>query len=151
MSVMPRGCITFSTTFGMPEYFCKESILFDVTEVTLPFNAILGRPALYQFIAVAHYGYPVLKIPSSNGVLKIRGDYDAGVSALEKLQALAAPRDTAVEPGDQDPTPSSSHQRGSALVPHVQPSAKEDIPVKTIQIRAKAAQTTSVSGDLDIK
>jgi hypothetical protein len=40
----------------MPEYFCKESILFDVTEVTLPFNAILGRPALYQFIAVAHYG-----------------------------------------------------------------------------------------------
>jgi hypothetical protein len=27
-------------------------------------------------------------MPSSNGVLKIRGDHDLGVSALEKLQAL---------------------------------------------------------------
>jgi hypothetical protein len=62
-----------------------ESVLFDVTEVNLPFNALLGRPALYQFMAVAHYGYMVLKMPSPNDVLKICGDRDAGVSALEKL------------------------------------------------------------------
>jgi hypothetical protein len=64
--------------------------MFDVAEVSLPFNAILGRPALYQFMAVAHYGYLVLKMPSPNGVLKIRGDREAGISALEKLQALVA-------------------------------------------------------------
>jgi hypothetical protein len=64
--------------------------MFDVAEVSLPFNAILGRPALYQFMAVAHYEYLVLKMPSPNGVLKIRGDREAGISALEKLQALVA-------------------------------------------------------------
>jgi hypothetical protein len=67
------------------ENFHMESVLFVVTEVSLPFNAILGRPAMYQFMAVAHYGYLVLKMPSPNGVLKIHGDRDAGVSALEKL------------------------------------------------------------------
>jgi hypothetical protein len=36
-------------------------------------------------MAVAHYGYLVLKMPSPNDVLKICGDRDAGVSALEKL------------------------------------------------------------------
>jgi hypothetical protein len=69
----------------MPENFRTESVLFDVTEVSLPFNAILGRPALHQFMTVAHYRYLVLKISSPNGVLKIRRDRNAGVSVLEKL------------------------------------------------------------------
>jgi hypothetical protein len=33
----------------------------------------------------------------------------------------------------------------------MQPSTKEDVPVKTIQIRVEAGQTTRVSGDLDSK
>jgi hypothetical protein len=33
----------------------------------------------------------------------------------------------------------------------VQPSTKEDIPIKAVQIRAEAGQTTRVSGDLDSK
>jgi hypothetical protein len=77
---------------------CMESVLFDVTEVTLPFNAILGRPALYQFMVVTHYGYLVLKMPSTNDILKIRGDYDAGACALEKLQALVVACEAAAEP-----------------------------------------------------
>jgi hypothetical protein len=100
--LMPRGCITLSVTFGTPNNFCTESIFFDVTEVSLPFNVILGRPTLYQFMVVVHYGYLVLKIPSPNGVLKIRGDHDAEFSALEKLQALAVAREAAAEPGGRD-------------------------------------------------
>jgi hypothetical protein len=46
VSVMPRECIFLPVTFGMPENFCTESILFDIVEVSLPFKAILGRPAL---------------------------------------------------------------------------------------------------------
>jgi hypothetical protein len=88
VSVMLCGCISLLITFGTPENFHTERILFDIVEVNLPFNAILGRSALYQFMVVAHYGYLVLKMPSSNGVLKIRGDHNLGVSALEKLQAL---------------------------------------------------------------
>jgi hypothetical protein len=149
--VMPSGCISLPVTFGTAENFRMESVLFDVAEVSLPFNAILGRPALYQCMAVAHYRYLVLKMPSPNSVLKILGDHDAGAYALEKLQSLAAAHEAVVEPGGQDPAPPSSCQRFSASAPHVQPSAKEDVAVKTVQIRAEAAQTTRVSGDLDGK
>jgi hypothetical protein len=110
--VIPHGCISLLVTFRTPENFRTESVLFNITEVSLPFNAILGRPALYQSMAVAHYGYLVLKMPSPNGVLKIHGDRDAGVSTLEKLQALAAQHEAAARPGSSDLTPSSSRQRG---------------------------------------
>jgi hypothetical protein len=73
VSVMPCSCISLPVIFGTVENFRTESVLFDVVEVSLPFNVILGRPPLYQFMVVAHYGYLVLKMPSPNGVLKIRG------------------------------------------------------------------------------
>jgi hypothetical protein len=148
VSVTMRGCISLPVTFGTAENFHTGSVLFDVAEVNLPFNAILGRPALYQFMAVAHYEYLVLKMPSSNGVLKIQGDHDAGVCALEKLQALAAAREAAEEPGGQDLTPSSSRHHGSASAPRVQP---EDVPMKIVQVGTTARQTTHISGDLNSK
>jgi hypothetical protein len=151
VSVMPRGCISLPVTFGTAENFRTESILFDVAEVSLPFNAILGRPALYRFMAVAHYGYLVLKMPTPDGVLRIRGDRDAGACALEKLQALAAAREAVAEPRDQSIALPSSRQRVSTPAPRVQLSAGEDVPMKTIQIGADAAQTTRISGDLDSK
>jgi hypothetical protein len=113
--VMLHGCISLPVTFGMPENFRMESVLFDVADVNLPFNAILGRPALYQFMAIAYYGYLVLKMSPPNGVLKVRRDHDAGASALDKLQALAAARETAAGLGSPDPAPSSSHQCSSTL------------------------------------
>jgi succinylglutamate desuccinylase len=39
-------------------------------------------------MAVAHYGYLVIKILSPNSVIKIHGDRTTGVFALEKLQDL---------------------------------------------------------------
>jgi hypothetical protein len=69
----------------MPDNFCTESVIFNVAEVNLPFNTILGRLTLYQFMVVAHYRYLVLSMPSPNSVLKIHGDRDVGISALEKL------------------------------------------------------------------
>jgi hypothetical protein len=77
--VMPCGCISLPITFEMAESFHTKSILFDVAEVSLPFNAILGRPALYQFMVVAHYGYLVLKMSSPNGILRIRGTVTRGL------------------------------------------------------------------------
>jgi hypothetical protein len=96
---MPHGCISLWVTFGTPDNFRTKSILFDVVEVNLPFNAILGRPDLYKFMVVAQYEYLVLKMPPPDGVLKIRGDHDAGVFALEKLQVLAATCEAANGPG----------------------------------------------------
>jgi hypothetical protein len=79
VSIMPCGCISLPVTFEMAESFCTESVLFDVAEVSLPFNHILGRLAMYQFMVVAHYGYLVLMMTSSNGVLKIWGTFSWGL------------------------------------------------------------------------
>jgi hypothetical protein len=146
VSVMLHGCISLPVTFGTPDNFYMKSVLFDVVEVNLPFNTILGRPTLYQFMLVAHYGYLVLKTLASNGVLKICRDHGVGVSALEKLRALATSREATAGSGDQDPTPSSSRQRCSTSAPCVQPSDKEGVPMRTIQIRTDAAQIIRITG-----
>jgi hypothetical protein len=63
------GSITLPVTFGTEENFRMENVQFDIAEVNLPFNAIIGRPALYRFMAIAHYGYLVLKMSSPARVL----------------------------------------------------------------------------------
>jgi hypothetical protein len=101
-SIIQRGSISLLVTFETPENYRTESILFDVMEVNLPFNAIIGRPTLYQFMAIAHYGYLVLKIPSSSGIIKIYRDSFVGVSALEKLKAPAMTHEVAAGQGAPD-------------------------------------------------
>jgi hypothetical protein len=88
--VYPLGSIALPVTFGTEENFRIENVQFDIAEVNLPFNAIIGRPALYRFMAIAHYGYLVLKMPSPAGVLTVRGNRAAALAAVEKLHALAA-------------------------------------------------------------
>jgi hypothetical protein len=70
-SVYPVGTITLPVTFGAEVNLCTENVQFEVTEVNLPFNTIISRPALYRFMVVAYYGYLVLKMPSPAGVLTI--------------------------------------------------------------------------------
>jgi len=38
------------------------------------YHAILGRPSLTKFMAVLHYSYLVLKMPTEKGVLTVRGN-----------------------------------------------------------------------------
>jgi hypothetical protein len=45
-SIIPRDSISLLVTFRKHENYRMESVLFDVVEVNLPFNAIIGRPAL---------------------------------------------------------------------------------------------------------
>ena len=85
----PLGSIALPVTFGTEENFRTENVQFDVAEVNLHFNAIIGRPALYWFMAIAHYGYLVLKMSSPAGVLTVRGDRPVALAAVEKLHPLA--------------------------------------------------------------
>jgi hypothetical protein len=48
--------MSLPVTFRTEVNFCTENVQFEVAEVNLPFNAIIGRSALYRFMAVAHYG-----------------------------------------------------------------------------------------------
>jgi hypothetical protein len=54
--VYPVGTISLPVTFGTEDNFRTENVQFEVADVNLPFNAIIGRPALYRFMAIAHYG-----------------------------------------------------------------------------------------------
>jgi len=143
--LFPLGSITLPVTFGTEENFRTESIQFDVAEVNPPFNAIIGRPALYRFMAIAHYGYLVLKMPSPAGVLTVRGDRTAAVAAVERLHALAA------EAARTEEDPSTSQPRAPAKVPKVQPSDTDDVPVKMVQIGADSTRTTRIAGNLEEK
>jgi hypothetical protein len=147
--VYPVGTISLPVTFGTQVNFRTENVRFKVAEVNLTFNAIIGRPALYRFMAVAHYGYLVLKMPSPACVLTMRSDRTAAVAAVEKLHALAAGLTSAI--GAEGSDPSSSHAKAPAKAPKVRPSDTDDVPVKTIQVRAESSQTTRIGGNLGEK
>jgi hypothetical protein len=146
--VYPFGSITLPVTFGTEENFRTENVQFDIAEVNLPFNAIIGRPTLYRFMAIAHYGYLVLKMLSPTGVLTVRGDHAAAVTAVEKLHALAT---EAAHPNDGGKDPSTSGTKAPAKVPKVQLSGADGRPVKTIQVGADSSQTTRITGNLGEK
>jgi hypothetical protein len=138
-SVYPLGSIALPITFGTEENFHTENVQFDVAEVNLPFNAIIGMSALYRFMAIAHYRYLVLKMSSPAGVLTVRGDRAAALAAIKKLHALAA--ETA-RPDDGGRDPSTSGTKAPSKVPKVQPFGADDGPVKAIQIGVDSSRIT---------
>jgi hypothetical protein len=146
--VYPLGSIALLVTFRTEENFCMENVQFNVAEVNLPFNAIIGRPALYQFMAIAHYGYLVLRMPSPAGVLTMRGDRAAVLAAVEKLHALAA---EAARPDDGGRNPSTSETKAPTKVLNVRPSGADNVSVKAVQLSAGSSQTTRIAGDLEEK
>jgi hypothetical protein len=46
-----------------------------VTDFDGTYHAILSRPVLTKFMAVPHYSYLVLKMPTEHGVLTLRGNF----------------------------------------------------------------------------
>jgi hypothetical protein len=146
--VYPLGSITLLVTFRTEENFRTENVQFDVVEVNLPFNAIIGRTTLYWFMPIAHYGYLVLKMPSPTRVLAVRGDRNSALVAVEKLHALAA---KTARPDDGGRNPSTSSTKAPTKVPKVPPSGADDVSVKTVRLYADSPQTTCIAGDLEEK
>jgi len=73
-SSVPFGQITLPVQFGTPHHFHIEFVNFVVADFDGTFHAILGRPSLTKFMAVPHYSYLVLKMPTEKGVLTMRGN-----------------------------------------------------------------------------
>jgi hypothetical protein len=99
-------------------------------------------------MAIAHYRYLVLKMPSLAGVLTVWGDHAATLAAVEKLHALAA---EAARPDDGGRNPSTSGTKAPTRVPKVRLSGADDVPVKAIRLCADSPQTTRIAGDLEEK
>ena len=87
-------------TFGTREKYRTESVTFNVSDMPLPYNDILDRPALVKFMAVAHYAYNMLKVPAEWGMLTIKADTRDAVFCVEQIYGAVAASEPAAEPGE---------------------------------------------------
>ena len=92
-STTPIGQVRLPVTFGERKNYCTELIDFDVAHIRLPYNAILGYPALAKFMAVTHHGYNVLKMPGSGGIITVPCEERDAVCSLERAFQAAAIED----------------------------------------------------------
>jgi hypothetical protein len=99
-------------------------------------------------MAIAHYGYLLLKMSFPAGVLTVWGDHADALAAVETLHALAT---KTARPDDGGRYPSTSGIKAPAKVPKVQPSGADDGPVKSIQVSVDSSQTTHIAGNLEDK
>jgi hypothetical protein len=73
-AAIPLGSVVRLVTFGESrDNYCTENIKLEVVDFETSYHAILGRPAIAKFMAVPHYTYLVLKMPSPAGVLSLQG------------------------------------------------------------------------------
>jgi hypothetical protein len=80
-----------------------ERIVFDVVDLPLPYNGILGRPALAKFMAASHYAYNTLKMPGPLGVITIPSDEKDAIICVDKMyrDAVAAEAAAAAAPAKE--------------------------------------------------
>jgi hypothetical protein len=78
--------VVLLVTFGETrENYRTEYIKFEVADFETSYHAILGRTAIAKFMAVPHYTYLVLKMPSPAGVLSLQGDLRYPSTATQRL------------------------------------------------------------------
>ena len=92
-STTPIGQVRLPVTFGQRKNYRTELIDFDVAHIHLPYNAILGYPALAKFMVVTHHGYNVLKMPGSVGIIIVPCEERDAVCSLEHTFQAAAIED----------------------------------------------------------
>jgi hypothetical protein len=97
-STMPIGQVRVPITFGTRDNYRTESLDFDITYIALPYNAILGNPALARFMAAMHHGFNVLKIPGANGTITVRCNEKDALRSVEHVYREAA----TMFPADED-------------------------------------------------
>jgi hypothetical protein len=96
---MPIGQVRLPVTFGTWDNYRIESLDFDVAYIALPYNAILGYPALARFMVATHHGFNVLKILGTNGTITVRCNEKDALRSVEHVYREA----TTMFPTDEDP------------------------------------------------
>nr|AAT81661.1 putative retrotransposon protein [Oryza sativa Japonica Group]ABF97633.1 retrotransposon protein, putative, unclassified [Oryza sativa Japonica Group] len=80
----PLGHIDLPVTFGGSANFRTERVDFDVADLSLPYNAVLGRPTLVKFMAAVHYAYLQMKMPGPGGPITVHGDLKVALACMEQ-------------------------------------------------------------------
>ena len=94
------GQVRIAVTFGTRQNYRTESLDFDVAHISLPFNAILGYPALAKFMAITHHAYNMVKLPGRDGIITIHGDMEDVVCPIERANKALAVSHPTNEDGD---------------------------------------------------
>jgi hypothetical protein len=135
--------VVLPVTFRETRENCRtEYINFKVAEFETSYHAILGRRAIAKFMAVPHYTYLVLKMPSPVGVLSLQGDLKISFDCDTKAVELAAT--------NQVPNAMMHILEKSDTANKPQPSEK--VQVKAINLgTGDSSKTTMIVAGLDPK
>ena len=93
----PLGEITLPVQFSTDSNYRVEHINFYVADFNTTYNAILGRLALAKFMAIPHYAYLVLKMPSPVGVLALWANLSIAYAYKIESLALAEATDLSIQ------------------------------------------------------
>jgi hypothetical protein len=88
-SCSPIGKIQLDVLFGAKENFRREPIWFEVVNLSSPYHALLGHPALTKFMAVPHYAYLKMKMPGPRGIITVAGCYKRSMECASAGSKLA--------------------------------------------------------------
>jgi hypothetical protein len=149
--------VVLPVTFGETrDNYRTEYVKFEVAAFETSYHAILGILAIAKFMAVPHYTYLVLKMPSPAGVLSLQGDlkisFDCDTEAMElaatnqvpnaMMEIYAASKKLA--PSELD-IPEKSDKANK-------PQPAEEVLVKTIDLgTGDSSKTTTIGAGLDTK
>jgi hypothetical protein len=156
-AAIPLGSVVLPVTFGESrDNYRTEYVKFEVADFETSYHAILGRPAIAKFMAVPHYTYLVLKMPSPAGVLSLQGDLrisrDCGTKAVEIASTNQVPNammeiytaSKKLAPTELD-IPEKSDKANK-------PQPAEEVLVKTIDLgTGDSSKTTTIGVALDPK
>jgi hypothetical protein len=88
-SCTPMGRVQLEVLFGRKGNSRREPIWFEVVDISSPYHALLGRPALAKFMAVPHYAYLKMKLPGPKGVIIVSGCFKKSLACAKGSLQLA--------------------------------------------------------------
>ena len=80
----------------MASNYRVEHINFYVADFNTAYHAILGRLALAKFMAIPHYAYLVMKMPSPAGVLSMWDNLSVAYACETESLALTEATDLSI-------------------------------------------------------
>jgi hypothetical protein len=156
-AAIPLGSVVLPVTFGETrENYRTEYIMFEVADFETSHHAILGKPAIAKFMAVPHYTYLVLKMPSPTGVLSLQGDlkisFDCDTEAMELAatnQVTNAMMEIYVASKKLAPTELEILEKSDTAN---KPQPSEEVQLKAIDLgTGDSSKTTMIGAGLDPK
>jgi hypothetical protein len=156
-AAIPLGSVVLPVTFGETrENYHTEYIKFEVADFETSYHAILGRPAIAKFMAVPHYTYLVLKMPSPTSVLSLQGDLKISFHYDTEVVELVATNE--VPNTMMEIYVASKKLAPTELeIPEKTDTANKPQPSKEVQVKAvdlgtcNSSKTTMIGAGLDPK